>query len=150
MLEVMYITSNNFCIQRFTSITNEIYTRNKVSGNWNAWQRVCKTKVADVAETVIPSEEPSITGTVVYKVEKGICYVSLWGVSGTTTGLDYVFCTSMPKCGIISGTTCTDAAGNGSNVAFSFIQTNDTHLKINIFKTGVNFYGTFSYPVAES
>ena len=47
MLEVMYITSNNFCIQRFTSITNEIYTRNKVSGNWNAWRKLCSTSVAD-------------------------------------------------------------------------------------------------------
>ena len=59
MLEVMYITSNNFCIQRFTSITNEIYTRNKVSGNWNTWRKLCSTSVADtdVVSKSISSDE---------------------------------------------------------------------------------------------
>lgn len=147
----MNIISEQHAIQQYNSLTtNDVYVRVKIGGTWGAWERLCKTKVKDVAETIIPSEESSITGTVVYKVEKGICYVSLWGVNGTTTGLDYVFCTSMPKCGITSGTTCTAAGGNGSNVAFSFILTNDTHLKINIFKTNVTFYGSFSYPVAEN
>ena len=152
MLEVMYITSNNFCIQRFTSITNEIYTRNKVSGNWNAWQKVCTTKVADVPSTPIVSEDTDVTmnSDCIYTVINGICYVTLWGFQSTATG-QHVICRSLPKPKVTIQSMCCYGS-NGNTGACIFIHGNENNGKLyaEINTTGQQLYGAFSYPVAES
>ena len=152
MLEVMYITSNNFCIQRFTSITNEIYTRNKVSGNWNAWQKVCTTKVADVPTTPIVSEDTDVTmnSDCIYTVINGICYVTLWGFQSTATG-QHVICRSLPKPKVTIQSMCCYGS-NGNTGACIFIHGNENNGKLyaEINTTGQQLYGGFSYPVAES
>ena len=99
---------------------------------------------------MISSEDSSITGTMAYLVKNGKCYVTIWGVSGTIAGNDYIVCSSMPKCGLASGSILCAAGADGSNVAFGHVQGGETSLKINIFNTGTTFFGSFSYPVAES
>ena len=147
------LANNDYTIQLFyPSITTncEMYIRRRREGVWGKWKRVCTTSVADVAQTDFSSEESTITGTMTYTVKDGICYVVLWGVSGTKTGFDFVTYSSMPKCHMTVGIPFCSASSDGGNIAFAYINTNQTVLKINIFKTGIQFFGSFSYPVAES
>ena len=137
------------CARYYISTSKNMYIRTKVSGTWGKWQRVCTTSVADVGDTMISSEDSSITGTMAYLVKNGKCYVTIWGVSGTTLGNDYIVCSSMPKCRLASGSVLCAAGADGSNVAFGHVQSGETSLKINIFKTNITFFGSFSYPVAE-
>ena len=127
-----------------------IMYRTAHNGVWHNWRKLCTTSVADVGITMISSEDSSITGTMAYLVKNGKCYVSIWGVHGTTVGNDYIVCSSMPKCELVSGSVLCAAANDGDNVAFGHVQSGETSLKINIFKTSKTFFGSFSYPVAES
>ena len=153
MLEVMYITSNNFCIQRFTSITNEIYTRNKVSGNWNAWRKLCSTSVADtdVVSKSISNAEVS-SGNIQYKVINGIRHLSLLNLrfSNSAVVLKMLPDDTVPRCainecwGVIS-----DVSGSTNNALIRVSQEGCLgHYILNdITKV---YSGYFSYPVKEN
>lgn len=153
MLEVMYITSNNFCIQRFTSITNEIYTRNKVSGNWNAWRKLFSTTVADTDVVVksISNDEIS-SGTIQYKVINGICHLSLLNLRFTKTAvvLKMLPDDTVPRCAINEcWGVITDVSGSTNNALIRVSQEGCLgHYILNdITKV---YSGYFSYPVKES
>ena len=153
MLEVMYITSNNFCIQRFTSITNEIYTRNKVSGNWNAWRKLCSTSVADtdVVSKSISNAEVS-SGNIQYKVINGICHLSLLNLrfSNSAVVLKMLPDDTVPRCAINEcWGVITDVSGSTNNALIRVSQEGCLgHYILNdITKV---YSGYFSYPVKEN
>ena len=153
MLEVMYITSNNFCIQRFTSITNEIYTRNKVSGNWNAWRKLCSTSVADtdVVSKSISNDEVS-SGNIQYKVINGICHLSLLNLrfSKTAIVLKMLPDDTVPRCAINEcWGVITDVSGSTNNALIRVSQEGCLgHYILNDITKA--YSGYFSYPVKEN
>ena len=153
MLEVMYITSNNFCIQRFTSITNEIYTRNKVSGNWNPWKRLCTTKVADVPTTVVTTTNTNVntsSGYIRYRVKNGICYVSLHNVVSIATGKQIISDSlPTPEDVFLYGNSLT-GGGDGKNKGYMYVDNGKGKLYIDVNTANVSLYGGFSYPVKEN
>lgn len=102
--------------------------------------------IADVPMSDIIYEVASVSGNMSYMVKNGICYVSIWGVTGTTVE-ENIISNTMPKAEIQSGQMLS-ATINNSIVGFAYI--NDTTLKLSIFTTNTAGYASFSYPVAIS
>lgn len=120
---------------------------------WTNWEKVCTTSVADVPNTDIPVTNTDIqigdgNGYIRYFVKNGICYVSIYNVSTKSTGAHLVS-SSMPKAlngNINSGNLSSTV---GEHCGFMYINS-DTLLWIATQIQDIGFYGSVSYPVAES
>ena len=108
------------------------------------WQKVCTTKVADVARKVITNPSNVTSGTISYTITNGICSVEIIGITPDGTGGVTI---PLPKSlyytvGLLvdpTGTPVGSACG-GTNGAFNIIDISGT----------TALYGGFSYQVAES
>ena len=120
---------------------------------WTNWEKVCTTSVADVPNTDIHVTNTDIqigdgNGYIRYFVKNGICYVSIYNVSTKSTGAHLVS-NSLPKPlngNINSGNLSSTV---GEHCGFMYINS-DTLLWVATQIQDIRFYGSFSYPVAES
>ena len=120
---------------------------------WTNWEKVCTTSVVDVPNTDIPVTNTDIqigdgNGYIRYFVKNGICYVSIYNVSTKSTGAHLVS-NSLPKPlngNINSGNLSSTV---GEHCGFMYINS-DTLLWVATQIQDIGFYGSFSYPVAES
>lgn len=99
--------------------------------------------------TTITSEETTISGDMSYIVKNGICYVTIWGTTGTTIGNNYVICSTMPK-PIMPIAQILNTTIDNSIMGSVYIDGDSTILKLNVFTIDAIGYGSFSYPVAIS
>lgn len=117
---------------------------------WSGWQRLCTTKVADVATTVTTFENADVSGYVKYYVKNGICHVTFWPVQSTSTGIGKKLLSNMPiPLGDDTGTALFHANGDGTSTAFSYVNSNG-NLYAHFYKANTASFGTFSYPVLEN
>ena len=120
---------------------------------WTNWEKVCTTSVTDVPNTDIHVTNTDIqigdgNGYIRYFVKNGICYVSIYNVSTKSTGAHLVS-NSLPKPlngNINSGNLSSTV---GEHCGFMYINS-DTLLWVATQIQDIGFYGSFSYPVAES
>ena len=120
---------------------------------WTNWEKVCTTSVVDVPNTDIPVTNTDIqigdgNGYIRYFVKNGICYVSIYNVSTKSTGAHLVS-NSLPKSlngNINSGNLSSTV---GEHCGFMYINS-DTLLWVATQVHDIGFYGSLSYPVAES
>ena len=120
---------------------------------WTNWEKVCTTSVADVPNTDIHVTNTDIqigdgNGYIRYFVKNGICYVSIYNVSTKSTGAHLVS-NSLPKPlngNINSGNLSSTV---GEHCGFMYINS-DTLLWVATQVHDIGFYGSLSYPVAES
>ena len=141
-----------------TNFNKEIYIRtiqrrNGVNAWVTSWQRVCSTTVEDNSPAEISSfVDTDVSGTVNYRVKNGICFVKLWSVQSTTTGMGKFLLNNsslpIPSC-FDTGNALFEANGDGTTTAFAFVDGNGA-LIVHFYKANSEAYGSFSYPVAES
>ena len=141
-----------------TNFNKEIYIRtiqrrNGVNAWVTSWQRVCSTTVEDKSPAEISSfVDTDVSGTVNYRVKNGICFVKLWSVQSTTTGMGKFLLNNsslpIPSC-FDTGNALFEANGDGTTTAFAFVDVNGA-LIVHFYKANSEAYGSFSYPVAES
>ena len=141
-----------------TNFNKEIYIRtiqrrNGVNAWVTSWQRVCSTTVEDKSPAEISSfVDTDVSGTVNYRVKNGICFVKLWAVQSTTTGMGKFLLNNsslpIPSC-FDTGNALFEANGDGTTTAFAFVDANGA-LIVHFYKANSEAYGSFSYPVAES
>ena len=120
---------------------------------WTNWEKVCTTSVTDVPNTDIHVTNTDIqigdgNGYIRYFVKNGICYVSIYNVSTKSTGAHLVS-NSLPKPlngNINSGNLSSTV---GEHCGFMYINS-DTLLWVATQVHDIGFYGSLSYPVAES
>ena len=123
--------------------------------NDTGWQKVCTTSFMDVPLTNIAPNNESLfvnfkgNSKCNYSVKNGICYITLWGVRITSTGLadtDVVLPTPL------SGASGTLMVSNGDATprAYAYIlEDARSTLRFVSREANMNLYGSFSYPVAE-
>ena len=141
-----------------TNFNKEIYIRtiqrrNGVNAWVTSWQRVCSTTVEDKSPAEISSfVDTDVSGTINYRVKNGICFVKLWAVQSTTTGMGKFLLNNsslpIPNC-FDTGNALFEANGDGTTTAFAFVDANGA-LIVHFYKANSEAYGSFSYPVAES
>ncbi len=119
------------------------------------WQKICTTSFMDVPLTNIAPNNESLFANFKgnskcnYCVKNGICYITLWGVIITSTGLadtDVVLPTPL------SGASGTLMVSNGDATprAYAYIlEDTRSTLRFVSREANMNLYGSFSYPVAE-
>ena len=147
-LKVLFCTNFNKDIYIRT-----IQRRNGVNAWVTSWQRVCSTTVEDKSPAEISSfVDTDVSGTVNYRVKNGICFVKLWSVQSTTTGMGKFLLNNsslpIPSC-FDTGNALFEANGDGTTTAFAFVDANGA-LIVHFYKANSEAYGSFSYPVAES
>lgn len=133
---------------------NDMYMIMKEGGVWGKWQKVCTTSVADVPKTTINLPNISsefTTGYIEFEVFNGVCYMVLFNLTftNTSTGNLVVNIPGIPKRKSNGWHTITNVislkplvvniGANGGSIEFYTAR-----------ETGTSYYGTFSYPVAES
>ena len=149
-LKVLFCTNFNKDIYIRT-----IQRRNGVNAWVTSWQRVCSTTVEDTSlKTLKNSSNINSDASITYMVKNGICTVSANTVSSTTmeTG-NITLTTGLP---IPVNPSCWYSLSTNSNATTATLQ----NLLIRIDPSGniiaykgtnnINYFGTFSYPVAES
>ena len=149
-LKVLFCTNFNKDIYIRT-----IQRRNGVNAWVTSWQRVCSTTVEDTSlKTLKNSSNINSDASITYMVKNGICTVSANTVSSTTmeTG-NITLTTGLP---IPVNPSCWYSLSTNSNATTATLQ----NLLIRIDPSGnmiaykgtnnVNYFGSFSYPVAES
>ena len=149
-LKVLFCTNFNKDIYIRT-----IQRRNGVNAWVTSWQRVCSTTVEDTSlKTLKNSSNINSDASITYMIKNGICTVSANTVSSTTmeTG-NITLTTGLP---IPVNPSCWYSLSTNSNATTATLQ----NLLIRIDPSGnmiaykgtnnVNYFGTFSYPVAES
>ena len=147
-LKVLFCTNFNKDIYIRT-----IQRRNGVNAWVTSWQRVCSTTVEDKSPAEISSfVDTDVSGTVNYRVKNGICFVKLWSVQSTTTGMGKFLLNNsslpIPSC-FDTGNALFEANGDGTTTAFAFVDVNGA-LIVHFYKANSEAYGSFSYPLAES
>lgn len=130
------------------------YIRRQKGGTWTDWRRMCSTTVADVADTVIDISTLNIpqipSGKVEFSVKNGNCYVTMYEISVVST-FDTnikIYHPSIPEPPhFVNWTVIADnTSGN-----ITFVRPNNGSIEIDMTLTKVGmYYGSFSYPVAES
>ena len=143
-------------VKASNSVNVPIYRRSKVlNGSWGKWQKLCTTTVADVDWTKATATSKLTSGIINYRVKNGICYVRCSAISSATMSTpNEVIVKGMP----IPEQTPDDwqsLAANNDCTASPFqnllVRITPTGDLINYIGTnGAIYFGTFSYPVAES
>ncbi len=115
---------------------------------YSSWQRVCITTIADVAWTNLTINSWA-TGTVRYCVKNGICYVHVQTLKSSTMNSGGQTITSgLP---VPQLTVWHAIASNKATQGSVLVKIDATGKMVN--SSGLNdaiYFGTFSYPVAES
>ena len=123
------------------------------ANKWKKWQRVVTTTVDDVPWTNATTTSVLTTGTIKYRVKSGVCYVIVNGVvSPSMATPSQIIATGLPEPensawhSIESNVSSSSAPSqnllvrvNEDGVLSNYVGTNDKP-----------YYGSFSYPVAES
>ena len=117
------------------------------------WRRVCTTKVTDVAPTGVPLDSSKFqSGSLVYEVKNGVCYVYIMVLNAKTTFIGTDMSSSpMPKpsSGLVTVPIVNDV--NGANIGLFYIDASlNSTPRCHIFTQSVSGYATLSYSVAES
>ena len=137
---------------QFDSKTGDIYKffYNGADQTWTFKSKYCQTTVADIPLTTITTfNAEGLSGTVIYQVKNGICYVWVWPLMCTKTGKNmYMNVCSVPKPIQDSGCNVIDV-NTGTAIGFVFANV-DGPLYYHSYQSNANGYGSFSYPVAES
>ena len=133
---------------------NDMYMIMKHSGTWGTWRKVCVTRVEDVPKTRIdlPNISPEFaTGYIEFEVYNGVCYMGIFNLAFVNTPTDnlVVNIPGIPKRKNDGWHTITNVTSlkplvlniglNGGSIEFYAVR-----------EVGTSYYGTFSYPVAES
>ena len=126
-----------------------VYTSNSTI-MFGTWDKVCTTKVADVPKTTITTFDNDVfSGTIYYKIINGICYLHLYKIKSTESGIAKLILSNLPKSSITqTGEAYRDTDGN--TVGLAYVNENATTLKMHVYITNAEGHCTFSYPVAES
>lgn len=121
-------------------------------GTGITWERVCTTTVADVALTQLTVNSWCSHGSARYTVRNGVCYVDIDSlVSSTMSTSSQVIISGLPIPLIQSW----HSLGANSNAISTPVQNLLVSIKANgdlvnhIGTDNAEYYGTFSYPVAE-
>ena len=114
------------------------------------WQKICSTSVVDVGLTKLEAGG-DMTGGVQYYVKNGICYVNVIGLSSSTMSAgSQEIVSGLPVPAITTNVWYT-LTSNSTTGGSLLIRIDDTGKMINHIGTnGASYYGSFSYPVAES
>ena len=152
-LDIVDANSNNDTMRlQFDSKTGDIYKffYNGADQTWTFKSKYCQTTVADIPLTTITTfNAEGLSGTVIYQVKNGICYVWVWPLMCTRTGkYMYMNVCSVPKPIQDSGCNVIDV-NTGTAIGFVFANVNGP-LYYHSYQSNANGYGSFSYPVAES
>ena len=121
-------------------------------GKINVWQRVCATTVADVAKTTITFSDETkysiVNNNCMYFVKNGICTMQIYVTCNTPVGAWATVSTDLPKpSGFPSYGMLSNPTGNE---CVNYVVNTSGVLQLKNGTTGINYIGTFSYPVAES
>ena len=118
-------------------------------GSRLTWTKVCTSRVADVPPTSMTSfDTAEVTGTIVYEVKNGVCYVDVLNIKITTSGLQKPLLTNiLPKAKRLTSTSCIRGA-TGETMGMIFID-EAGQLFGHFYITNTVGIGSFSYPVAE-
>ena len=121
-------------------------------GKINVWQRVCATTVADVAKTDITFSDETkysiVNNNCMYFVKNGICTMQMYVTCNTPVGAWATVSTDLPKpSGFPSYGMLSNPTGNE---CVNYVVNTSGVLQLKNGTTGINYIGTFSYPVAES
>ena len=153
-----YFDSDNYCLQEFHSLqTNKasIYRRDKGTGVWSDWQRVCTTSVADVPMTTVSLDSSKFSsGSLRYEVKNGVCYVYITNLNTEATFKDdsmNSILMPMPSSGLVASPIVSETTG--ATVGLFYINSDYFGLmpRCRIFTSPPHKgYTTFSYLVAES
>lgn len=136
------------------------YAVNKFhNGTWLGWERISKSKIADIDKTAIELTDTTYFeqfDTAVengYQVKNGICYVNLNIKCNSTiiNGLSIKFGMPKPNFSIVHGTITPFApGGTGFKKELTFSINSNGVMALFGGEPGCRYLGTFSYPIAES
>ena len=143
--------AHNYRLQLYTSVQNDnIYFRKSDTwgDTWSSWEKVCTTKVADVPFTKLTVNNWA-SGNVEYTVKNGICYLWICGIESSTMSQNSQIIVGnlpVPKRG---GLWCNIVSSDCTKGGLLVRVTSDGNLTNYSGLNNVQYYGTFSYPVAE-
>ena len=148
---IPYSTSGNYGTQILTLVQSvgglySTFTRSRDNGTWKDWQRLCITKVADVAWTSSTLND-GMSGNMYYSVKNGICYVTVQSLSSAAMSTSYQTITDNLPAPEITGVWYTLASDDPTQGGL-LVHINSTGKMIS--KVGLDnavYYGTLSYPV---
>ena len=125
----------------------EVYVRSvREVDTWTKWKRLCTTSVADVPLTTLTLND-WVSGKVNYCVKNGICYVWVDSlISSTMATGNQIIARGLPK-PLRSDWYPLGASTPANNVILVWV---DGNLVNNTGINDVAYFGSFSYPVAES
>lgn len=103
--------------------------------------KITTNKVGTV-HTVTTGFETGFSGTITWQVTNGICFITT-AVSGTSTGINQVVYTAIPKAKIGAWAAC--YSNRGGIVAVE----NTTNLQASVLTANSTLYATLVYPVAD-
>ena len=118
----------------------------------SGWLKVCTTKVADVSNTDITFSDETkysiVNNNCKYFVKNGTCTVQLYVTCNASVGAWATVSSGLPK---PSGFPSYGALSNPTGDKFvNYVINTSGVLQLKNGVNGINYIGTFSYPVAES
>ena len=117
------------------------------------WKRVCTTSVAD-NEVVLKKSNSPFSGDIYYQTYNGVCYVSICALKNSTMSTaDQTIITGLPKPKVGSVYYTVNSNTTAQSVPYQtvLIRLDRDGSLVNYKGTNnVVYYGSFSYPVAES
>ena len=127
-------------------------TDDSIKSDWTTWERVCGTTVVDVAKTTITFSDETkysiVNNNCMYFVKNGICTMQIYVTCNTPVGAWATVSTDLPKpSGFPSYGMLSNPTGNE---CVNYVVNTSGVLQLKNGTTGINYIGTFSYPVAES
>ena len=130
------------------------YDGYREDGNkWKKWQRVVTTTVEDVPWTNATATSVLTRGTIKYRVKNGICYVTMVDViSADMATPSQIIVTGLPKPEYSAWHSIESNASSASSPSQNLLVrvNEDGSLTNHNATNNVSYFGSFSYPVAES
>ena len=126
-------------------------SKNWWSNTWGTWKKLCTTKVAYIPKTQITLNS-GFTGTVIYEVKNGICYVTLDAFKSEKTGQALIVSETLlpkPSIGTVTSTVHFDRDETRTGMVY-IVPFMDNRLRMHCCRADKDGWCTFSYPVAES
>ena len=143
---------SQLAIQTSGTNANEVWFRNRGTNGWDTWYRVCNTSVADVGWTEATCTSKVATGGgIYYRVKNGVCFVNCLNIaSATMSTSNEALANGLPK-PEISAWYAIGSNDSAYPIQVLLVNVNSTGELINyIGSNGAIYYGSFSYPVANS
>ena len=123
-------------------------------GDYNVfrkWNKICMTSVTDVPRTQIKLNN-GFTGTIIYEVKNGICYINADAFKSEKTGEDLIVSDTLlpkPSIGTVTAMINFDRVEEETGM-ITIIPILDNRLRMHCYRANTKGWCTFSYPVAES